>query len=193
MCSSEGGSQEAGNAAMDDHAGEYRVALVYRAPESPGLRGYPKSQGNGCLASEASFASSHMLNISLSNGSTRRDARLVAPDRRYGKRHSSQKVCSLPDAQRNSWPLPLPRRNTNEKLLPLELESDHRFMRAFKRFLFLRGAEGGKEQSLGCLAIADQPQPLNHSRKCGSISLELHSVHFMPLLLHCSLEHVGLP
>ena len=58
---------------------------------------------------------------------------------------------------------------------------------------FERRAEGGKEQSLGCLAIADQPQPLNHSRKCGSISLELHSVHFMPLLLHCSLEHVGLP
>ena len=28
---------------------------------------------------------------------------------------------------------PLPRRNTNEKLLPLELESDLRFMRAFKK------------------------------------------------------------
>ena len=68
------------------------------------------------------------------------------------------------------------------------------FIRAFKRFLFfLRVVEGGKEQSLGCLAIADQPQPLNHSRKCGSISLELHSVHCMPLLLHCSLELVGLP
>ena len=47
---------------------------------------------------------------------------------------------------------PLPRRNTNEKLLPLELESDLRFMRAFKKRLHLFGEQRreGTESRLTC-------------------------------------------